>query len=91
MSTTDRSVCHDKPCPCGKGFVKIISCSLDHPYARPSQDWYESALDCGECKNEYKIEQLDNNEGRFIVIKSHDDNSEPKILMKIDQFCNGLM
>lgn len=90
MSTTDRVTCYNKPCPCGEGVIIITECSPDHPYVRDSQTWYESKFNCETCKTEYKIEQLDEDFKRYIILYPRDENREVIRLISIDPFCSGL-
>lgn len=90
MSTIDRVTVYNKPCPCNKGNVTIIECSPDHPFVRESQTWYEGKLDCEKCTAKYKIDQLDNENGRRIIIKPYDKTKESIYLINIDRFCQGL-
>lgn len=91
MSTIDK-VSRNYPCPCGHGTITITECSPDHLYARNSQTWYEAEIDCDECKSKFTIDQKDDNEGkRYIVIRPHDEDSEPIHITTIDMFSKGLI
>ena len=89
MSTIDSSRVYDKPCPCGAGWIIITKCSPDHPYVRDSQTWYEGKLDCSVCGEEYKIDEVDENDSRFIILRPYDYKSNI-LLIKIERFCRGL-
>lgn len=56
MATDDCTVLVEKPCPCGKGTVKVQDCMPDHPWARASQRFLKSKLECDECRNVYVLE-----------------------------------
>ena len=90
MSTTDRVTVYNKPCPCDEGKIIITECSPDHPYARDSQTWYEGKLDCKTCTAKYRIDESDNDGGRYIILMPYDENIDLIRLISIDRFCNGL-
>ena len=90
MSTTDRVICYNKPCPCGEGTITITECSPDHPYARDSQTWYKSKINCETCKTKYTIEQIDEDFKRYIILNPGDENQEFIRLISVDPFCSGL-
>lgn len=54
---TDRSNIHSDTCLCGKGTVKIDSCSPDHGWPTSNPHWYEHQIRCSTCSKTYEIEQ----------------------------------
>ena len=89
MSTTDK-VERCQPCPCNNGNILITECSPDHPYARDSQTWYKGKIDCETCIKKYKLDDIKNQDGRFIILKPLGENEDIIHLQKIDDFCRGL-
>ena len=89
MSTIDRVIVFDKPCPCGAGKIVITECSPDHPYARDSQTWYQGKLDCSNCKEKFKIDEIDRDDDRVIILRPY-DGSDIVYLKSINRFCRGL-
>ena len=43
-------------CPCGKGEITITQSSPDHPYVRESQTRTTATIRCGDCANDFVIE-----------------------------------
>lgn len=89
MSTIDRVIVYDKPCPCGAGKVVITECSPDHPYARGSQTWYHGDLDCTNCRRKFKIDEICRDDDRTIMLRPY-EGSDSVYLKSIDRFCRGL-
>ena len=89
MSTIDRVSVYDKPCPCGEGKIVLTECSPDHPYARDSQTVYKGKLDCINCNTKYKIDEIDKDDTRSIILMPYDD-SDIIYLLNINRFCGGL-
>ena len=56
MATDDCHVMAEKPCPCGEGTVIVESCIPDHPWAKDSQRFLKSALNCRKCSEVYALE-----------------------------------
>jgi hypothetical protein len=56
MATDDCHVMTEKPCPCGKSTVVVESCMPDHPWARASQRFLRSTLNCSTCSEVFQIE-----------------------------------
>lgn len=54
MATTDKTD-RDSSCPCGKGTIRVVQETPDHPYAKESQTSYTAYLKCDECAKTYCI------------------------------------
>ena len=89
MSTIDRVIVYDKPCPCGNGKVVITECSPDHPYARDSQTWYRGDLNCSNCRQNFEIAEICKDDDRIIILRLREGN-EIVHLKSIARYCRGL-
>ena len=52
MSTHDREVNHDGPCPCGSGRIEVIFWSPNHMFGRGR---WEASFECARCKEEFVL------------------------------------
>lgn len=89
LSTIDRVVVYDKPCPCGAGRIVITECSPDHPYAKDSQTSYKSSFTCKDCSKLYEIVDITKGYERVIILNSLADG-DSITLKSINRNCRGL-
>ena len=89
MSTIDRVIVYNKPCPCGVGQIVITECSPDHPYVRDSQIWYHGDLNCGNCVLKFKIDEITRDDDRIIILRPNEGN-DIVYLKNINRYCQGL-
>lgn len=89
MSTTEKILVYNKPCPCSNGQIKIFECSPDHPYVRDKQTWYKGIIECKICKSDFIFKQIDTDDNRQLVLISTQDETS-KFLMNIKKHCYGL-
>lgn len=89
MSTIDRVIVYNEPCPCGSGKVVITECSPDHPYARDSQTWYHGDLNCSNCRQNFELDEIYKDNDRVIILRPHEGNKIVH-LKSIDRYCRGL-
>lgn len=83
MATDDCSVIAEKPCPCGKGTVEVLNCIPDHPWARASQRFLKSKLDCDECTKIYVIDDRSGFDlGPVVIVERASVEAREKLLTK---------
>lgn len=55
---TDRSQIYSGSCKCGIGTEEIEFCTPDHGWSVSVPQWYETAVACPKCVEEYKLQKL---------------------------------
>ena len=83
MATDDCSVMVERPCPCGNGTVVVLDCMPDHPWARASQRFLKSSLDCNECAKVYLIEDRSRFDlGPVVIVERASVKAREQLLTK---------
>lgn len=62
---TERSEMFSRPCPCGKGKLKVDHCTKDHAFADPDQYWFEGTVICDTCREKYELRKVGRAFGLF--------------------------
>ena len=66
---SDCSDLHRGPCLCGQGVFLVEECEPDHPFAKASQRWWRSTIECARCQEEYRLIEY----GKDIVVVRNAD------------------
>lgn len=92
MATNDCSVITEKPCPCGNGAVEVLDCMPDHPWARASQRFLKSSMNCDECAKTYKIEDRSGSDlGPVVIVERSLDEAKQASIAQWHQSTKEIM